>query len=125
MSAGARNPRGKMTQPHKLGSSSATCLADASRAGGIDTALGIGLPSLRATETVARACKYDSGGTAVLPNQTEVGTRPSFSTKSATSSAVRKNWFVSTVIGPPSVDVGCVGPKGLTVNRTSEDRYAT
>ena len=61
--AGARKPRGKMTQPHRRGLSSATLAAVASLAGWSSTVSGIGLPSSNSRATLARAFKYISGGT--------------------------------------------------------------
>src|ERR1700738_2356366 len=69
--AGARKPRGKITQPHNLAASSATWTAAARRAGLMVTVSGGTLPSIRSIVTRARAFRYDSGGTGTLPNHTE------------------------------------------------------
>src|SRR5437879_2098101 len=74
--AGARKFGGKMTQPHKFGPSSATYFAAASFAGFTSTVTGAGLPSSMSATTGASADRYASGGTAALPSQTVLGTRP-------------------------------------------------
>ena len=74
--AGARKPGGKITQPHSFGSSSATYFAARKLAGRTSTVCGGGLPSANRQTTGASAARYASGGTAVLPSQTVLGTRP-------------------------------------------------
>src|SRR5436309_455426 len=111
--AGARKPRGKITQPHRFGPSSATWAATARRAGLISMVEEGGLSSTRSRVTWARLCRYASGGTAMLPSQTVVGMRRCRRRKSATSPTVRVNWHQSVATGEAIGGTGFEGPSGV------------
>src|SRR5262249_14401467 len=70
-------------------------------------------PSIRSGAIAARAFRYASGGTGVLPSQTALGILLCLSRQLSTSAIVRSNWLQSVVIGSTNPGTRPVGPSGV------------